>query len=122
MEIQPIKTEADHAAALRRIGELWDAPDGTSAADELDVLSTLVDAWESANVPINPPDPIDAVLFRMEQMGLTRRDMERFIGSRGRVSEVLSRRRPLSLAMIRRLHNGLGIPAEVLIGAMSREP
>ncbi len=116
MEIRPIKTEQDHAAALRRIGELWDAAEGTSQADELDVLATLVEAWERVNIPIEKPDPIDALLFRMEQMGLGRRDIEPFIGSRGRVSEVLSRRRPLSLAMIRRLHAGLGIPAEVLIG------
>lgn len=116
MEIRPIKTAQDHAAALRRIGELWDAPDGSEGADELDVLATLVEAWEKANVSIEPPDPVDAVLFRMEQMGLTRRDLEPFIGSRGRVSEVLSRRRPLSLAMIRRLHEGLNIPAEILIG------
>lgn len=116
MEIHPIKTKQDHVAALRRIGELWEADEGTREADELDVLATLVEAWERANIPIEKPDPIDALLFRMEQMGLDRRDIEPFIGSRGRVSEVLSRRRPLSLAMIRRLHAGLGIPAEVLIG------
>jgi len=116
MEIHPIKTEQDHAAALRRIGELWDSDEGTREADELDVLATLVEAWERVNIPIEKPDPIDALLFRMEQMGLDRRDIEPFIGSRGRVSEVLSRRRPLSLTMIRRLHAGLGIPAEVLIG------
>lgn len=115
MEIRSIKTKEDHAAALKRIGVLWNAPDGSEGADELEVLATLVDAWERVNVPIEKPDPVDAVLFRMEQMGLTRRDLEPFIGSRGRVSEVLSRHRPLSLAMIRRLHVGLGIPAEVLI-------
>lgn len=116
LEVRPIKTEADHATALKRIGELWDAPVGSDAADELDVLATLVEAWEKANIPIEQPDPADAVLFRMEQMGLTRRDLEPFTGSRGRVSEVLTRRRPLSLSMIRRLYDGLGIPAEILIG------
>lgn len=116
MNIHPVKTTEDHAAALKRIGELWDAPEGSEGADELDVLATLVEAWERVNVPIEKPDPVDALLFRMEQMGLARRDLEPFIGSRGRVSEVLSRHRPLSLAMIRRLHAGLGIPAEVLIG------
>lgn len=116
MDIRPIKTIEDHAAALKRIGELWNAPDDTEGADELDILATLVSAWEHLNIPIDPPDPVDALLFRMDQMGLTRRQIEPYIGSRGRVSEVLSRRRPLSLAMIRRLHAGLGIPADVLIG------
>ncbi|HOA14542.1 MAG TPA: transcriptional regulator [Myxococcota bacterium] len=116
VDIRPIKTIEDHAAVLKRIGELWNAPDGTEEADELDILATLVEAWERVNIPIEPPDPVDALLFRMDQMGLTRRQLEPYIGSRGRVSEVLSRRRPLSLAMIRRLHAGLGIPAEVLIG------
>ena len=83
--------------------------------DRLDVLATLIDAYESEHEPIDPPDPIEAIKFRMEQQGLTRRDLEPIIGSRARVAEVLNRRRDLSIAMIRRLHEHLGISAEVLI-------
>jgi HTH-type transcriptional regulator / antitoxin HigA len=115
MEIRPIKTEADYAAAVAEVERLMDAVPGTERGDRLDVLATLVQAYEDAHWPMDPPDPIDAIRFRMEQQGLTRRDMERYIGPKGRVSEVLHRRRPLTLAMIRRLQEGLGIPAEILI-------
>lgn len=113
--MKPIKTEADYAAALARIDALMEAEPDTPEGDELDVLATLVDVYESKHFAIDPPDPIEAIQFRMEQMGLERKDLEPMIGTRGRVSEVFSRTRGLSLAMIRNLHEGLHIPAEVLI-------
>lgn len=116
LRIRPIKTERDYEQALARINQLMDAKTGTEAGDELDVLVTLAEAYESKHHPIHPPDPIEAIKFRMEQMGLTRKDLEPIIGGRGRVSEVLSRRRSLSLEMIRRLHAELHIPLESLIG------
>ena len=115
-EIRPIRTEADYAAAMKEVEQLWGAKSGTRAGDRLDVLATLIDAYEAQNFPIDPPDPIDAIRFRMEQQGLTRKDLEPMIGSRTRVSEVLNRKRGLSIEMIRRLRAGLGIPADVLIG------
>ena len=92
------------------------ATPGTDNGDELDVLATLVDAYEQNHFPVNAADPVEAILFRMEQQGLERSDLEAFIGSRHRVSEVLNRKRGLSLEMIRKLHAGLGIPLEVLVG------
>lgn len=115
MDVRPIRNERDHARALRQIEKLWGARAGTSAADKLEVLVTLVDAYEAKHHAIDPPDPIDAILFRMEQKGMTRADLERIIGSRARVSEILNRRRPLTIAMITRLREALGIPADVLI-------
>ena len=115
MEIKPIRNEKDHRKALTRLEALWEAAPNTPEYDELEVLTTLVDAYEEQHHPIAPPDPVDAIRFRMEQLGLTRKDLEPYIGSRGRVSEVLGRRRAMSLAMIRKLHRGLGIPAEVLL-------
>jgi HTH-type transcriptional regulator / antitoxin HigA len=115
VKVRPIKTEADYEAALARADRLMDAEEGTPDADELDVLATLIEAYEDEHYPMGPPDPIDAIKFRMEQRGLTRKDLEPFIGSRTRVAEVLNRKRNLSIAMIRRLHAGLGIPAEVLL-------
>lgn len=115
MQIRPIKTKADHRAALKEIERLMDARPGTPAGDRLEVLTTLVDRYESEHEPIDPPDPIDALLYHMESRGLTRRDLEPFLGSRARVAEILNRRRPLTIEMIRRLHEGLGIAAEVLI-------
>ena len=114
-ELKPIRTEADHAAALAELELLWGAKDGTPEGNRLDVLATLIDAYETIAYPMDPPDPIDAIQFRMEQMGLTRKDLEPFIGTRARVTEVLNRKRSLSIDMIRRLHEGLGISAEVLI-------
>ena len=115
MEIKPIKTEEDHTAALAEVERLWEAAPGSEESDRLEVLTTLIEAYEEKNHPILPPDPVEAILFRMDQLGLTRQDLQPYIGTRARVSEVLSRTRSLSLAMIRRLHKGLGIPADVLI-------
>jgi HTH-type transcriptional regulator/antitoxin HigA len=115
MEIRPIKTEADYQAALEEIERLFDAAPDTPEGDRLEVLVTLVEAYEEKHYTIPLPDPIEAIQYYMESRGLTRRDLESYIGSRGRVSEILNRKRPLSIEMIRRLHAGLGIPAEVLI-------
>jgi HTH-type transcriptional regulator/antitoxin HigA len=115
VRIKPIKTDRDYQAALAQIEELMDARPGTQEGDTLDILATLVEKWEEEHYPIDPPHPVEAIRFAMEQQGLTRRDLEPFIGSRARVGEVLNRRRSLTLPMIRRLHEGLGIPAEVLI-------
>ena len=115
MEIKPIKTAADHRAALREIDQLWNAQPDTPEGDRVDMLITLVDAWEDKHEPIGPPDPIEAIKLRMEEQDLTRKDMETYLGSRQRVSDILNRKRPLSLTMIRKLSRGLGIPAEVLI-------
>lgn len=116
MLIHPIRTEADHASAVARIAELMGAEPGSAEGEELDILATLVDAYEAKHHPIDAPDPIAAIQFRMEQQGLTRKNLEPLIGSRARVSEVLMRRRPLTLAMIRRVRDELGISADVLIG------
>lgn len=115
MDINPIKTEADYEAALAEIDRLMDAAPDTPEGDRLDVLATLVEAYEARHHVIDLPDPIAAIRFEMEQQGLSRKDLERYIGTRARVSEVLNGRRPLTLAMIRRLQEGLGISAETLI-------
>ena len=115
MEIKPIKTLRDYKAALAEIERLFDAKPGTPDGDRLDVLATLVEAYEQQHYPILPPDPVEAILYFMESRGLSRKDLEPYLGSRAKVSEVLNRKRPLSIEMIRRLHEGLGIPAEVLI-------
>jgi HTH-type transcriptional regulator/antitoxin HigA len=117
MDIQPIRTEVDYKAALRQISTLMEAdPEpGTLAGDRLDILATLVQAYEARHFPIGAPDPVEAIKFRMEQGGLTVKDLEPLIGRSNRVYEVLNHKRPLTLAMIRRLHRSLGIPAEVLI-------
>lgn len=114
-ELKPIRSEADHTAALAEVERLWGARTGTPDGDRLDVLATLIDAWETLTYPMDPPDPIEAIEFRMEQMGLTRKDLEPLIGTRARVAEVMNRKRNLSIEMIRRLHERLGISAEVLI-------
>ena len=114
-EVKPIRTEADYEAALAEIERLWGAKAGTPDGDRLDVVATLIDAWEAEHHPMDPPDPLEAIRFRMEQQGLTRRDLEHIIGSRTRIAEVLNGKRGLSIAMIRRLHEELGISAEVLI-------
>jgi HTH-type transcriptional regulator/antitoxin HigA len=117
MEIRPIHTEADYQATLREVSAYFDnEPDpGTSDGDRFEVLLTLVEAYEARNFPIDLPDPVEAIKFRMEQLGLTAKDLEPMIGRRNRVYEVLNRTRPLTLPMIRRLHEQLGIPAESLI-------
>jgi HTH-type transcriptional regulator/antitoxin HigA len=114
-EVKPIRTKRDHEAALREVERLWGAKAGTLEGDRLDVLATLIDAYESEHYPMDPPDPVEAIKFRMEQQGLTRRDLEEIIGTRTRIAEVLNRKRGLSIAMIRRLHERLGISADVLI-------
>ncbi len=121
MEIHPIHNEEDLAAAVQEIERLWGASAGTPEALKLEVLGILVDLYERTHHPIGPPEPVAAILFRMEQMGLSRKDLEPFIGSRARVHEVLTRKRNLTLPMIRRLRDGLGISAEVLIGGASPE-
>lgn len=115
MEIQPIKTKADYKSALLDAEKLWDAKKGTPEGDKLDVLITLIEAWEDTHDPIGFPDPIEAIVFHMEQNGMTRKDLEPFIGPKQRVSDILNRKRPLSLKMIRKLSRGLGIPADVLV-------
>jgi HTH-type transcriptional regulator / antitoxin HigA len=115
VDVKPIRTEADHEAAMTEIERLWGAKSGTPDGDRLDILATLVDAYEAVQYVSDAPDPIDAILFCMEQQGLTRKDLEPFIGSRARVAEVLNRKRGLSIDMIRRLSEGLGIPADILI-------
>lgn len=116
MRIRPIKTEQDYQEAVERIEELWGAPPNSQQAEELEILGTLVDAYEEAHHPIPAPDPIEAILFRLEQTGQDRSDLQRILGvGRGRVSEILNRKRGLSLTMIRKLVEALSIPAEVLI-------
>jgi HTH-type transcriptional regulator/antitoxin HigA len=114
-EVKPIRTRRDYEIALKKVEKLWGAKSGTREGDQLDVLATLIDAYEAAHYPMDPPDPIEAIKFRMEQQGLSRKDLEPLIGTRTRVAEVLNRKRNLSIEMIRRLHDSLGISAEVLI-------
>ena len=113
--LKPIRNETDYDAALAEIERLWGAHVGTPDGDRLDILATLVDAYENEHYPMDPPDPIDAIKFRMEQQGLSRKDLEGILGSRTRVAEVLNRRRGLSINMIRRLHEKLGISVEILV-------
>jgi HTH-type transcriptional regulator / antitoxin HigA len=114
MDIRPIRTEADYRAALEEAERFWDAEPGTPEGDQVEVLSTLIEAYEAKQHPIPAPDPIAAILFMMEQKGLSRRDLEPAIGSRFRVSEILNRRRPLTLPMVRALSALLSIPIDVL--------
>lgn len=117
MIIRPIKTNDDYNNALLRIDALMDAELGTEDGAELDVLVTLVEAYENEHFPISAPDPVAAILFRMEQMGFKRKDLEPFLGGRSKVSDVLNRKRNLSITQIRKLHKGLNIPYENLMGA-----
>jgi len=114
-DIKPIRTSKDYEAALSEVERLWGAKLGTPAGDRLDVLATLIDSYEQIHYPMDPPDPIEAIKFRMSQQNLNRKQLEPMIGTRTRVAEVLNRRRGLSIGMIRRLNAELGIPAEVLI-------
>ena len=120
-ELKPIRTEADYENALAEVERLWGAKSGTPKGDRLDVLATLIDAYEAEHYPMDPPDPVEAIKFRMEQQGLSRKDLEPLIGTRTRVAEVLNRKRSLSIGMIRRLHAHLGISAEVLIRSSRTE-
>ncbi|MCH8502220.1 MAG: DNA-binding protein [Aliidiomarina sp.] len=115
MNIKPIKSEQDYRAALARIDELWNAEPNTTAGDELEVWVTLVTAYEEKEFPIDAPDPIEAIRFRMEQLDLADKDLMPFLGTRSRVSEILNRKRGLSIKMIRSLHVGLRIPLHCLI-------
>jgi len=115
MDVTPIKTKRDYHRALKEIEGLMDAKRGTAAGDRLDVLVTLVEAWEAKHYAIDLPDPVEAIKYHMEQQGLEPKDLVPYIGSRNRVYEVLNRKRPLTLRMVWRLHSGLGIPAESLI-------
>ena len=116
--LKPIRGKKDHEAVLKEVERLWGARLGTEDGDRLDVLATLIDVYEAAHYP---PDPIEAIKFRMGQQGLSRKDLEPLIGTRTRVAEVLNRRRSLSIGMIRRLHKKLGISAEILIRPSRRE-
>lgn len=115
MNLRPIRTKREYQAALKEVEALWDSREGTADADRLEVLVLVVEAYEQKHFPIEAPHPIDFLLHVMEARGLTRKDLERYIGSRARVAEVLNRVRPLTLEMIRRLASGLKLPADVLI-------
>lgn len=115
MDIRPIKTEQDYDDSIKRIEELWGVKKDTPEGDELDLLVTLVESYEMKHYPISPPDPIDAIKFRMEQMGMTKADMVKYLGSQSRVSEILNRKRNLTLKMVKSLYKGLKIPAEILL-------
>jgi HTH-type transcriptional regulator/antitoxin HigA len=120
MDVKPIKDESDYDAALAEIAEMMDARPDTPEGDRLDVLVTLVEAYEERHWRVNPPDPIEAIKLRMQQRGLTHRDLEQVLGSKSRVSEVMNRKRPLTIEMIRRLHKTLGIPVESLVQPTTR--
>ncbi|MBM4229009.1 MAG: transcriptional regulator [Gammaproteobacteria bacterium] len=115
MPVKPIRCEEDLRKAFRRLANLFQAPENTPQADEREVLVTLIEAYERQHHDFGPLDPVEAIKFRMEQEGLTPGDLERYIGPSGRVSEILNRKRPLSLRMIKRLHEGLDIPYESLL-------
>ena len=115
MEIKPIKSESDYQDSIKRIENLWGARKDTPEGDELDILCTIVESYEMTHYPIAPPDPIDAIKFRMEQMGLTKTDMAKYLGSQSRVSEILGGKRKLTLKMVKSLYKGLKIPAEILL-------
>lgn len=119
-ELKPIRTPEDHTRAMAEVARLWGAKKGTAEGNRLDVLTTLIDVYETEAFPMDQPDPIAAIEFRMEQMGLSRKDLEPMIGTRARVAEVFSGKRGLSVGMIRRLNQDLGIPAEVLLQAPKR--
>lgn len=119
MNIKPIRSQEDLTAAFARVEQLWGAEVGSSDGDELEILALLIEKYEDEHYPMPPSDPIEAIKFRMDQQGLTPRDLEPFIGTSGRVSEVLNRKRKLSLSMIKRLHVGLRIPYESLLAGVA---
>ena len=119
--VRPIRGKKDYEESLKEVERLWGAKLGTPEGDRLDVLATLIDVYETTHFPMDPPDPVEAIKFRMEQQGLTRKDLEPLIGTRTRVAEILNRRRGLSIEMIRRLHKTLGISADVLIRPSRRD-
>jgi len=115
MKIHPIKTETDYNQALRRLEKIFDAKKGTEEGDELEILSILIENYEKEHYPVNFPDPIEAIKFRMEQLGMKQKDLAEVVGFKSRVSEILNRKRKLTVEMIRNLSNKLNIPSEVLI-------
>lgn len=115
MEIRLIKTEQDYNDAIQRVDSLWGAKKDSLEGDELDLLCTIIEAYEIKHFPILPPDPVDAIKFRMEQMNMTKSDMAKYLGSQSRVSEILNRKRHLTLKMVKTLYKGLKIPAEILL-------
>jgi HTH-type transcriptional regulator/antitoxin HigA len=115
MKIQPIRNETDYRVALAEIERLWDAAPGAPAGDRLEVLATLVEAYEEKSDPIDPPDPIEAIRYRMESRGLNRKDLDAILGDRQRVEEILGCKRRLTISMIRKLNEALGISADILI-------
>ncbi len=115
MNIKPIKTAKDYKQALIRLEEIFDSNPGTKDGDELEILTLLIEKYEDEQYPIEAPDPIEAIKFRMEQMGYKQKDLENIIGYKGRVSEILNKKRKLTLEMIRKIHDALNIPAEVLV-------
>ena len=115
MSIKPIKTEKDYQQALKRLEKIFDAKPGSKDGDELEILSMLIEKYEEAKYPIDAPDPIEAIKFRMEQMNFNNKDLEKIIGSKSRVSEILNKKRKLTLDMIRKLNRALNIPTEVLV-------
>ena len=117
MTIKPIKTEKDYQESLKRLDVIFDAKKGTSEGDELEILSILIEKYENEKFPIGFPDPIEAIKFRMEQLGYNQNDLAKVVGSKSRVSEILNKKRKLTLEMIRQLHDNLKIPTEVLIQA-----
>ena len=119
MTIKPIRNDDDLRATFHRLEAIFQAEEGTPEADEMEILIALIEAYENRHYPIGPADPVEAIKFRMDQEGLTPRDLEPFIGPSGRVSEVLNRKRPLSLRMVKRLHDGLKIPYESLLAEVS---
>lgn len=114
--MKPIKNEAAYQKALERIEGLWGAAQDSPEGDELEILLVLVEAYENKHYPIPPSDPVNAILFRMDQLGIDRKGLQEFLGQRSRVSDVLNRKRTLSLSQIKRLHKGMGIPYECLLG------
>jgi HTH-type transcriptional regulator/antitoxin HigA len=118
MSIKPIRNDEDLSRAFRGLEKIFQADEGTPQADEREVLVTLIEAYENKHYGLGPADPVEAIKFRMEQEGLTPRDLEPYIGQSGRVSEVLNRKRPLSLRMVKRLHDGLNIPYESLLAGV----
>jgi HTH-type transcriptional regulator/antitoxin HigA len=115
MKISPIRNEEDYQHALKRLEEIFDAKKGTEEGDELEILSIIIDHYENDHFPIDWPDPIEAIKFRMEQLGMKQKDLAEVIGFRSRVSEVLNKKRKLTLAMVRKLNAALHIPTEVLV-------
>lgn len=115
MTIKPIKTKKDYAQALERLEKIFDAKKGSAQGDELEVLSILIDKYEESHFPIGLPDPIEAIKFRMEQLGYNQTDLAKVVGLKSRASEILNKKRKLSLEMIRQLHDKLNIPTDVLI-------